>query len=130
MPEIITMESRPLNMTGGWDQQVNGRADKAEEVRKQQAERAAEMRSKERAEEARKRHTAWEEELKAKKLAEKRARWIHFGIMLGLALIVYGGVAMNYVAGFPFPTAVGIAILGVAAYMFALGWLLGHKARR
>ena len=128
MEEFVN-ESRPLNMTGGWDEQVNGRADAAEEARKQQAAWAEEERTRRLAEEARKRQAAWEEEQRAKVRAQKRARWISFWILFGLAMILAGGIAMNYVEGFPFPMAVGLAILGVAAYMFTLGWIIGHKAR-
>ena len=81
------------------------------------------------AEEARKRQAAWEEERKSKARAQKRARWILFLTVFGLALILADGVAMNYIEGFPFPMAVALAIIGVASYMFALGWICGRIFR-
>lgn len=107
--EELVIESKPLDMTGGWDEQVNGKADKVEGNRKARI--------------------SWAEQQKARKVAERRARRLMYSIMLGLALIVAGGITMNYVEGFPFPFAVGLATLGVAVYMFAIGWILGHKAR-
>lgn len=107
--EEFVKEPRPLSMDGEWSTCVNNRADRAEADRKERI--------------------SWTEQQKAKRKAVKRAKWIMFGFMFGLALIVFGGVAMNYVKGFPFPMAVGLTILGVAAYMFTVGWVIGRRTR-
>lgn len=128
--EELVIESQPADKENAFGPQVEINAQRAAEERKRQAAKAEEMRAKERADEARKRQAAWEEEQRVKKLAEKRAKRILFGIMFGLALILIGGVAMNYIEDFSFPVAVAFSIVGVAAYTFALGWIVGHNARR
>lgn len=100
---------RPLNMTGDWDEQVNGRADRAEHDRNQQIIRN-------------------NQQIAIDK-ARKRANWILAGIMVGLALIVVGGCSLNYIRVIPAEVSISVAIIGVAAYMFSLGYVLGHRRR-
>ena len=107
--EAFMNEPRPLSMDGEWSPCVDNRADRAEADRKKRI--------------------SWAEQQKANRKAERRARRILYGIMVGLGLIVFGGVCMNYVEGFPFPAATAIAIVGVAAYMFTVGWVIGHRTR-
>lgn len=107
--EELVIEPRPLSMDGEWSPCVDNRADRAEADRKKRI--------------------SWAEQQKAHRKEVQRARRISFWILFGLAMILAGGIAMNYVEGFPFPMAVGLAILGVAAYMFTLGWIIGHRTR-
>lgn len=107
--EASVNEPRPLSMDGEWSPCVNNRADRAEADRKERI--------------------SWAEQQKANRKAVRRARRLLYGVMIGLALIVFGGVAMNYVEGFPLPAATAIAIVGVAAYMFTIGWIIGHRTR-
>lgn len=127
--EAFVNEPRPLSIDGEWSPCVDNRADKAKEARKKQEVQAENERTMRLAEEARNRQAAWEEEQRAKARAKKRAHWILFLTMFGLALILVGGIAMNYIEGFAFPVAVALAIIGVAAYMFALGWIYGGISR-
>lgn len=108
--EKIEKESRPLDNNGGWETQVNGRADekKAEEQR----------------------HIRWEEQQRAKHLREKRISRIMNLIVFALALIVGGGIYLNYVEGFPIYIAAAIIVIGNSLLWFVLGWIFGHKERR
>lgn len=103
-------EAIALNMTGGWDHQVNGRADQAEEDRRK-------MRS-------------WEEQQKAMMKRRKRTNRLLYGLSFGLILIIAGGCSLNYVNGIPQWVSIAISIVGVAALYFTLGWISGYKCRR
>ena len=104
------METCPLSMDAEWCPLVNNRADKAEEDRRK--------------------HSNWLEQQEAKRRAELRAQRIMRVLAMALALIVAGGIGMNYVEGFPMWIAVSIAGGGMAIYCFVIGWLFGNRARR
>ena len=100
----------PLNMTGDWEQQVNGRAKRTDDQ--------LEMEKK-----------FWAEET-ARQKAQTRANRAMYGFCFGLLLIVAGGCCLNYVNGIPQWVSIAISIVGVAAFYFTLGWIFGHKCRR
>lgn len=108
--EELVMEPRPLNTTGGWETQVNGKADEVE----------ADGR----------RRISWAEQQKANRRAEKRARRAMNAMAMALALIVAGGVYMNYVDGFPIWIAASVSVGGMAILSFVIGWIFGHRCRR
>lgn len=126
----LNMEACPLSMDAEWCPLVNSRADKAEENRQKQIEQAQTLKEKRMAEEARQRQAAWEEEQKARELAEKRARRFMSAFAMALALIVAGGVGLNFIDGFPMWIATSVAVSGMVIYGFVIGWLFGHRARR
>lgn len=109
MLELI-IEPKPLNMDGGWDAQVNGRADRAEE------DRIKKLR--------------WEDQQKAYRRARRRFNVILAGLMVGLALIAAGGVALNYIPAVPTDVAISVAIIGISAFMFTLGVVVGYQIRK
>ena len=123
--EELKNTSRPLDNNGGWETQVNGRADekKAEEQR-----RIISWAEQQKAEEQRR--ISWAEQQKAKHIAEKRIRRIMNLIAFALALIVGGGIYLNYVEGFPIYIAAAIIVIGNSLLWFVLGWIFGHKERR
>ena len=108
--ENFVNESRPLDISGGWEKQVNGRADEIE----------AEGR----------RRISWAEQQEANRRATQRIHRLMSLFALAVALIIAGGVYLNYVDGFPLPVAAGVAVAGNSLFMFLVGWLFGHKARR
>lgn len=126
----MNMEACPLSMDAEWCPLVNSRADKAEENRQKQIEQEQTLKEKRMAEEARQRQAAWEEEQKARELTEKRARRFMSAFALALALIVAGGVGLNFIDGFPMWIAISVAVSGMVIYGFVIGWLFGHRARR
>lgn len=108
--ENLVIESRPLDMSGEWEKQVNGRADEAE------ADRL--------------RHLDWEKKQKANRRASQRIQRLMSLFALAVALITAGGVYLNYVDGFPLEIAVSVVVFGNSLLMFLVGWIFGHKARR
>lgn len=108
--ENFVKESRPLDTCGGWEKQVNSRADEVE----------AEGR----------RRLSWAEQQEANHRAAQRIRRLMSLFALAVALVVAGGVYLNYVDGFPVGIAVCIVVFGNSLLMFLIGWIFGHKARR
>lgn len=108
--ENFVNESRPLDTCGGWEKQVNGRADEVE----------AEGR----------RQMTWAEQQEANRRAAQRIQRIMSLLALAVALIVAGGVYLNYVDGFPVWIAASVAVTGIAMLFFVVGWIFGHKSRR
>lgn len=108
--EELVIKPRPLDMTGEWVEQVNGRADRIKEDRQKQ--------------------NSWEEQQKALARTRKRANHILCGLLFGFSLIVAGGWCLNHVAVVPAWIAISISIAGVAAYFLTLGWVIGYRCRR
>lgn len=108
--EELVMEPRPLDTTGGWEKQVNGH----------HAKKVADGQKK----------ISWAEQQKANRRAEKRANRAMNAVALGLALIVAGGVYLNYVDGFPIWVAASVSVCGMAIFSFVIGWICGHRCRR
>ena len=107
--EKLVIESRPQDSNDGWEQQVNGNADRAEETRQKRI--------------------AMAEKREAVRLIEKRARRFMNAVAFALALIISGGVYLNYVDGFPVWIAASVAVGGIAILAFVIGWICGHRAR-
>lgn len=108
--ENFVKESRPLDISGGWEKQVNGRADEVEAQGRRQM--------------------SWAEQQEANRRAAQRIQRLMSLFALAVALIVAGGVYLNYVDGFPIDIAVCIVAFGNSLLMFLVGWLFGHQARR
>ena len=108
--ENFVNESRPLDTCGGWEKQVNGRADEVE----------AEGR----------RQMSWAEQQEANRRAAQRSQRLMRLFALAVVLIAAGGVYLNYVDGFPIVISVCIVVFGNSLLMFLVGWIFGHKARR
>ena len=99
----------PLTLNGGWDQQVNGHA--------QRKDTQMEM------------EKCYREQQEARRREEKRAKRTLRLFCLALALITAGGVHLNYVDGFPVWLAVSVAASGLALLFFVIGWLFGRRYR-
>ena len=107
--EDLVIEPRPLDASGGWDQQVNGKARRLDESREME-------------------HKYWAKEA-ARRKAERRIRRIMNAIAFALALVIVGGVYLNYVEGFPIWIAASVTVTGIALLFFVIGWLFGRRSR-
>ena len=107
--EELKTTPRPLSLDDGWDQQVNGKAQRTDDQ--------LEMEKKYRAEK------------EARRQAEKRAVRTLRMITLGFALIFAGGVYMNFVEGSPMWLSIAATVAGASLCCFALGILLGRSQR-
>lgn len=126
----MNLEACPLSMDAEWCPLVNSRADKAEENRQKQIEREQTLKEKRMAEEARQRQLKWQEEQEAKRRTERRTRLAMNAVTVALALILAGGIILNYVDGFPIWVSCSMAVGGIAILEFVIGWICGHRARR
>lgn len=107
--EELKPTPRPLSLNEGWDQQVNGKAQRTDD----QLERKKKY---------------WAEQ-EAHRKAVKRANRILYLCCLALVLIAAGGVYMTYVEINPLWLSVATMVSGVALLFFLLGTLVGRRHR-
>lgn len=107
--EELKPTPRPLSLNEGWDQQVNGKAQRTDDQMEMEKR--------------------YREEQEAQQKAIKRANRILRMFCLALVLIAAGGVHMNYVEHFPLWFSTTVAVSGVALLFFTLGTLTGRSQR-
>ena len=107
--EELKPTPRTLSLDDGWDQQVNGKAKRTDDQ--------LEMEKKYKAEQ------------EARRQAEKRAVRTLRMITLGFALILAGGVYMNWVEGSPMWISIAATVAGAGLFCFTLGILVGRNQR-
>lgn len=107
--EELKTTPRPLSLNDGWDQQVNGKAQRTDD----QLER----------------EKKYQAEQEAQRQAIKRANRILRMFCVAIVLIAAGGVYMNFVERFPVAVSIAIMVSGVALLFFTLGTLAGRRHR-
>lgn len=107
--EELKPTPRGLNLEDGWEQQVNGKAERTDY--------RLEMEKKYWAEEEKRRRTI------------KKANRILWTFCIALLMITAGGIYLGYAGELPLGISVAVEICGAALLFFTIGLLVGRRQR-